>query len=199
MFKTLGCLAAAMTSTAALLHYLDPSSPPNVASPLMGDAEPRTQSLSASEVAALARSLVTDAVEIKSDQWKDVEVVAGPTTVGAGTPLTAIPDPVACHFYVDQAGRPSRARGWSRQTPPHDAPHTVRIQVARAAGIEAFPTPLQWFTIRSLVDALDAALMQNGTMPVYVQGGFADVASPLVGDDAGASVFLAAELRSVKP
>jgi hypothetical protein len=180
MLKTLGCLAAAMTSTAALLHYLDPSSPL------------RTHTLTAGEVTALAHSLVTDAVDIKPEQWRDVEVVPGPTTTGAGTLLTASPDPVACHFYVDQAGRPSRARGWSRQTPPYDAPHTVRIRVAREAGIEAFPTPLQWFTVRSLVDALDAALLQNGTMPVHVQGGVADVASPLVGDDAGASIFLAA-------
>jgi hypothetical protein len=182
MLKTLGCLAAAMTSTAVFLHWLDPSSNLNVAPPFVGDAEPPTQPLTASEVAALARSLVTDAVDIKPEQWREVEVVPGPTTTGAGTLLTAIPDPVACHFHVDQAGRPSRARGWSRQTPPYDAPHTVRIQVARAAGMEAFPTPLQWFTIRCLVDALDAALLQNGTMPVHVQGGFVDVASPLVGD-----------------
>jgi hypothetical protein len=183
MLKTLGCLAAAMTSTAVFLHWLDPSSASNGASPRVGGAEPRTQPLSASEVAALARSLVTDAVDIKTEQWRDVEVVPGPTTTnGAGTLLTASPDPVACHFYVDQAGRPSRARGWSRQTPPQDAPHTVRIQVVRAAGMEAFPTPVQWFTIRSLVDALDAALLQNGTMPVHVQGGSADAASLLVGE-----------------
>lgn len=170
MLKTLGCLAAAMTSTAVFLHWLDPSSPL------------RTKTLTAGEVTALARSLVTDAVDIKPEQWREVEVVPGPTTTGAGALLTASPDPVACHFYVDQAGRPSRARGWSRQTPPYDAPHTVRIQVARAAGLKAFPTPLQWFTVRSLVDALDAALLQNGTMPVHVQSASADVASSLVGD-----------------
>jgi len=182
MLKTLGCLAAAMTSTAVFLHWLDPSSSSNRESSFVGNAELLTQSLSAGEVAALARSLVTDAVDIKPEQWREVEVVPGPTTTGAGTLLTASRDPVACHFYVDQAGRPSRARGWSRQTPPYDAPHTVRIQVARAAGIEAFPTPLQWFTIRSLVDALDAALLQNGTMPVHVQGGSADAASLLGGE-----------------
>ena len=171
MLKTLGCLAAAMTGTSVVLHWLDPSS------------TLRTQTLTAGEVTALARSLVTDAVEIKPEQWREVEVVPGPTTMTVpGTLLTATPDPVACHFYVDQAGRPSRARGWSRQTPPYDAPHTVRIQVSRAAGVEAFPTPLQWFTIRSLVDALDAALLQNGTMPVHVQGGSADAASPLMSD-----------------
>ena len=172
MLKTLGCLAGAMTGTAALLHWLDPSS------------SLQMPTLAAHDVALLARSLVTDAVEIKVDQWREVEVVAGPFSGSAGTPLTASPDSSGCHFYIDQAGRPSRARGWSRQTPPGDAPHTVRIQVARAAAGREFPTPMQWFTIRNLVEALDAALVQNGTMRVYIQGGSADASS----------VFLAADL-----
>lgn len=173
MLKTLVCLAVAMTGTAAFLHWLDPSS------------TLRAPTLAAHDVAVLVRSLVTDAVDIKPDQWKDVEVVAGPIGGNAGTPLTASPDSAGCHFYIDQAGRPSRARGWSRQMPPDDAPHTVRIQVARASGAGEFPTPLQWFTIRNLVEALDAALLQNGAMRVYIQGDSADAA---------ASVYLAADL-----
>jgi len=178
MLRTLGCLAGAMTSTAVFLHWLDPS----LASP--------AQALPVSEITALARSVVADSVEIRQDQWQDVAVIPASEKEGDGVPLAASPDSVTCHFYVDHSGRPSRARGWTRQTPPDDAPHTIRIQIARIRGAIEFPTDQQWLAIRGLVSALDAVLAQKGRLPIVVQSG---------SSEAGDSIFVAADLRATHP
>ncbi len=176
MFRTLGCLALAMTSTAVALHWLDPSTAVHA------------ESLSAEDVHALTRSLVIQAVEIQQDQWREVEVVAGPAEPVGGTSLAAQAEPGGIHFYVNVAGRPMRARGWSRQTPPYDSPHTVRIRVDRVAESTPFPSRAQWFTIQSLIGALDSALSRNGTMRIRVQGDSAD---------SGTRVLSLTELRSL--
>ncbi len=145
MYKTLGCLAGAMTGTASLLAWIDPS--PSIPAPV----------LSQEELLATARSLVFDDVTIRPMQWRSVEVVEAPSMRGPGVALSAGPDRSECHFYIDDQGRPSRAGRWDRQLAPSDAPHTIRIEIARD-DTEPSPSPAQQNSVQALLDALNDAV-----------------------------------------
>lgn len=156
MLRTLACLAGAMTSTTVFLHWLDPS----LASPM--------KTLHENEIKALSRSLVTDSIEIRRELWRQVAVVPDSVRGGDGIFLAASPDISLCHFYVDDSGLPSRARGWARQITSPDSPNTIRIQVARVRDASEFPADSQWLAIRGLVSALDAALARNVSLPIVI-------------------------------
>ena len=145
MCKTLGCLAGAMTGTASLLAWIDPS--PSIPTPV----------LSQEELLAAARSLVFDDVTIRPMQWRSVEIVEGPSMRGPGVALTAGADRSECHFYIDDHGRPSRAGRWDRQLAPPDAPHTIRIEIAHG-DTEPSPSPAQQNSVQALLDALNDAV-----------------------------------------
>jgi len=141
----MGCLVGAMTGTASLLAWIDPSSSP----------PPLT--LSQDELAALARSLVFDDVPLRLSQWSKVEIVEGSSLQSAGVLLTADADRSECHFYIDDEGRPSRASRWDRQLAPSNALHTIRIEIA-ADESQPFPSPAQQDTVGALLDALKDAV-----------------------------------------
>jgi len=145
MYKTLGCLAGAMTGTASLLAWIDPS-----------HSIP-TAALTHEELLQAARSIAFDNVAIRPDQWRTVEVVEGPSMRGQGVALTAGADLGESHFYIDDEGRASRTSRWDRQLPPADAPHTIRIEIA-ADDADLSPSPVQQHSIRALLDALNEAL-----------------------------------------
>jgi len=145
MYKTLGCLAGAMTGTASLLAWIDPTS------------SIPTAALTHEELLSTARSLVLDNVAIQPARWRTVEVVEGPSMRGPGMALTAGADLNESHFYVDDDGRPSRASRWNRQVAPSNAPHTIRIEVA-ADDTEPSPSPAQQQCVEALLDALNDAV-----------------------------------------
>ena len=145
MYRTLGCLAGAMTGTAFLLAWINPS------------PTPPTRTLSQEELVTLARSLVFDDVPLRPAQWRQVEIIEGPSLQSAGVLLTAGPDRSECHFYVDYAGRPSRANRWDRQLAASDAPHTIRIEIAHN-DTEPSATPTQSNSVQALLDALNEAV-----------------------------------------
>ena len=145
MYKTLGCLAGAMTGTASLLAWIDPS--PSIP----------TAALTHEELFLAARSLVFDSVTIQPAQWRTVEVVEGPSMRGPGMALTAGADLNESHFYIDDEGRPSRASRWNRQVAPSNAPHTIRIEVAHN-DTQTFPSPAQQNSVQTLLDALNEAV-----------------------------------------
>jgi hypothetical protein len=145
MYKTLGCLAGAMTGTASLLAWIDPS--PSIPTPV----------LSQEELLVAARSLVFDDVTIRPMQWRSVEVVEAPSLRGPGVALTADADRSECHFYIDDQGRLSRAGRWDDQLAPSDAPHTIRIEVSHDEG-QPFPSPAQSNSVQNLLDALNDAV-----------------------------------------
>ncbi len=144
MLRTLSCLAGAMTGTASLLAWIDPSLPPSA------------QTLSQAEMFSLARSVVFDGVRVRPTQWRDVEVVEGPVVRSEGVLLTADVDRSECHFRIDDQGRFSRARLWDRQLPPSDAPHTIRIEIAQT-NVRPFPSSAQESSVHALLVALDEA------------------------------------------
>ena len=145
MYRTLGCLAGAMTGTASLLAWIDPS--PSTPTPV----------LSQEELLAAARSLVFDDVTIRPMQWRSVEVVEAPSMRGPGVALAADADRSECHFYIDDHGRPSRAGRWDDQLAPSDAPHTIRIEVSHSEG-QPFPSSAQVNSIQALFDSIEGAL-----------------------------------------
>jgi hypothetical protein len=118
MFKTLGCLVGAMTGTAALLGWIDPSEP----------LPPEPPSFDA--ILRDAQSLVADDVALHKDRWHAVKILAGAAMRDSPTFLTATADRSACHFLIDDAGRTSRTAQWLRQEASHSDPGTVRSQVA---------------------------------------------------------------------
>jgi len=142
MYRTLGALAGAMTSTAALLAYFDPAS-------TLGP-----QPLSSDELAQHARAAVADRVAIDARRWRQVELVAGESASTAGTALIATANLGDAHFYVDALGRPSRGALWNRQLPSAEAPDTVRIEVALQRGDEALSSAQQT-AVAALVSELD--------------------------------------------
>jgi hypothetical protein len=152
MHKTLASLAFAMTATAVSLHWMDPS------------ARASRSQLSPQEVMSMSRDLVTDAVRINTGQWHEVEITTDDEAVGGGISLAASRDQRECHFFVDAAGLPSRETQWSNQASWQNTPHTIRINVERVSG--EGPTASQWFTVRSLILALDGALVAKGTIPI---------------------------------
>jgi hypothetical protein len=145
MYKTLGCLAGAMTGTASLLAWIDPS--PSIP----------TAALTHEELLWAARSLVFDSVVIQPAQWRTVEVVEGPSMRGPGVALTAGADLNESHFYIDDEGRPSRASRWDRQVAPSNAPHAIRIEIA-TDDTEPSPSPAQQHSVQALLDALNDAV-----------------------------------------
>lgn len=145
MFRTLGCLAGAMTGTASMLAWIDPSS----------TLPHRT--LSQDELTALARSLVFDDVPLRPNQWRQVEIVEGPALRSAGVLLTADADRSESHFYIDDEGRPSRAGRWDRQLSPSNAPHTIRIEIS-TDNTQPFPSPAQQNSVQALLDSLNDAV-----------------------------------------
>jgi hypothetical protein len=152
MHKTLASLALAMTATAVGLHWMDPS------------ARAGRSPLSLEEIVTFSRELVTDSVRINASQWRDVEITTDDEMAVGGLSLAASRDHRECHFFVDAAGHPSREAQWSIQAFWHNTPHTIRIHVERAT--REGPSDTQWFTVRSLILALDTALSAKGTIPI---------------------------------
>ena len=145
MYNTLGCLAGAMTGTASLLGWIDPS--PSIPAVV----------LTHEELDWAARSVVFDNVTIQPARWRTVEVVEGPSMRSPGVALTAGADLNESHFYVDDEGRPSRAARWDRQIAPSNAPHTIRIEIA-TDDTALSPSPVQQRSVQALLDALNDAV-----------------------------------------
>ena len=146
MYKTLGCLAGAMTGTASLLAWIDPS--------------PSLGTLSQHELAIHARSLVFDDVPLRAGQWRQVDIVEGPALHRPGVILAAGGDRSESHFYIDEGGRLFRTHRWDRQLPPSNAPHTIRVGIVQ---VDARPSlsSAQADSIGALLDALNEAVWEQ--------------------------------------
>lgn len=112
----------------------------------------------------MSEAAVTESVRIRPGQWHDVQIITDDELSPGGLVLAASRDHRQCHFYIDAAGRPSQDARWVDQIAWQESPHTIRIQLQRAT-LDG-PTQAQWFTARSLIRELDAALSANGSMPV---------------------------------
>lgn len=158
MWGTLGCLALAMTGTAALLGWIDPTN------------RFWNNPASAKEVVQLAQSAVWDEVDVDAARWRSVEIV--PTVAaGRGGALTAqsaaSPE---YHFLIDETGRTERCEAWWTQATPLDAPSTVRVRVVQLGG-STLP-PLQALAIESVLAAINRVVLPGDQrLPVRVLQG----------------------------
>jgi len=169
MFRTLGCLAGAMTGTTALLAWMDPSPPIPM------------ETLPFDEVLRLAHSVVADDVVIRRDKWRNIEILAGPVSGDSPPFLTAVAGPAKYDFLVDFEGRPSRTARWTQRQLSADRRHTVTIQVARWQEHQLM-TRAQWRCVRALTAALQEVIVPQGTpLPVYLHEEWARI----YGDEAG--------------
>ena len=119
MFKTLGCLAAAMTGTSMMLAWIDPSPPISTDKAIPYDV-----------ILRRTQFLVTDNVVVLKDRWVNVEVLAGSARTSSASFLTARSDQGKHHFHVDLEGRASRTSRWPHQEGSAGHRRDVRIRVA---------------------------------------------------------------------
>ncbi len=164
MFRTLGGLAVAMTGTAGVLAWMDPSIP-------LG-----ADSLTYEELSRIAYRLVQDDVRVDARRWREVELVAARLDA-RGTMLAAAADDGECHFYIDEAGQAVQGRRWRQQTGASHAPHTVRIEIGLG---ETMPNGgegmslQQWQSVQALLQALDTTVGDPGQpLPLRMEPGIA--------------------------
>lgn len=145
-----------MTGTSALLAWMDPSLPVPAGT------------LPYDEVLRLARSIVADDGLVRSDKWRNIEILASPVSGDPRAFLTAVAGRAECDFLVDLEGRPSRTTRWARQQFPTDRRHTVTIQVFRWQERELM-TRAQWRCVRALSEALREAIGPQGSpLPILL-------------------------------
>lgn len=155
MFKTLACLATAMTGTAALLGWMNQSQ------------AFRTEGMSQEQLLQQAQSAVRDDVPIRRGVWTDVTVVTEPMALSSGTLLAATGESGDWHFRIDPDGRSWRGASWSDQQFVPGYAHTVRIHVPQVAGDEMLPDQL--FALRALLGMLNEVAARRGTtLPVLI-------------------------------
>lgn len=171
-----------MTGTSALLAWMDPSSPVAV------------ETLPFDEVLRLAHSIVADDGVIRSDKWRNIEILAGPVSGDSRAFLTAVAGRAECEFLVDLEGRPSRTTRWTQHQSSMDRRHTVAIQVARWQEHELM-TRAQWQCVRALSVALQEVIGPQGSpLPVRLHEEWARV----YGVDADTSLDLAPSDHAVR-
>ena len=140
MITVLSCLVLSMTSTAALLAWMDPS------------VLPPTPPIPSDDLLNLARSTVTESIEIDPQRWRGIRVFGGPPAgMLAGTTDRE------CHFLVETDGRIGRERSWIWQHTYDPIPANVRVWVAKRPGGRGISVR-QWASTRALVQALVESL-----------------------------------------
>ena len=156
MWKTLGCLVAAMTGTSVFLGWMNPSRR------LVGN-EP-----SPNEIHRLARMVIglDSGIAFHQGRWDDIEVVMAPGPITARSMLAAGKASATYHFQVDRRGRPIRSQRWREQAAVNGLPHTILIQVAPSHEARTL-SPAQLLCVRALIATLHEALAPGGSsLPV---------------------------------
>lgn len=170
MFTTLGLLAVAMTSTAALLSWLDPSLDVNA------------NSLPSETIMELARAAVAQDVVVQRGRWHEIEV-APDEVPGYSTMLSAVSSSAASgsspnrdrgmvpqwHFRIDSDGRPTRGVCWLDQQQVDGPSDAIRIALLTKSLQESSVTTAQWFCLRVLVAEINQrAAASDKPLPVIV-------------------------------
>ncbi|RME36764.1 MAG: hypothetical protein D6788_10905 [Planctomycetota bacterium] len=141
MFTALGCLAAAMSGTSALLNWMDPSPdrPPVV----------RPFETVFREVRSQVGSVVAPSLR---QGWQSIAVSA-PADSSRGTLLSAVASAPDYHFRVDTDGHLIPTEAWRRQRRLADRPGVVRVVLDHEHPADPM-TRAQWDCLRALALAL---------------------------------------------
>lgn len=149
MYRALGGVSVAMTGTAAVLAWMDPSIPSL-------EAE-----LSPVELARWADTVVAEEVELIGGLWREIEVVAEDAPAARGMLAAGSTDPAA-HFHVDSLGRLTRTAVWEEQTPAVGDNYSIRILVSLPRETRRL-SARQWSGVQALLRSLDS----TGVLPTY--------------------------------
>ena len=140
---TLTCLVAAMTATAGLLGWMDPS------------VGPPPEGLDPTTVQALIDDLIGDP-DLTHTSWREIRVISDLDWLSSGTLLAARREAPDWHFHIDRSGYPSRSGGWGPFASPGDLQGTIYIAVA-ASGPGERMTAAQAQCLQALVATLNHA------------------------------------------
>jgi len=146
MWTTLAILAGAMTGTSALLAWMDPTPPP-------------AGSMSEGQSPDSVHTLIAADVPLQWDQWDQIEV-APSQSAGRGPMMLAARASEACHFRIDESGRPSRCDPWRRQATIPGQPGVIRIKTAQPSDIRI--TEAQRACLINLIESLKDLAAANG-------------------------------------
>ena len=136
--RMLGCLAAAMTGTSALLGWMDPASTAAYERPL-------------ADILADARVAVSSQSPPGAGAWQSIQVLAGP--VASATLLAAAQNNAHSHFQIGLDGRISPTNAWFRQVDARDGRGAIRVEIVRPDR-DGPMSRAQWDCVRALVTAL---------------------------------------------
>jgi hypothetical protein len=151
MFKVITSLVVAMTATAALLIWVEPS-------------RTTAQSLVPILAAEQAERVVTQDVDVSHGRWCQIDVaVCNDLTVARTNTLAAIA-PVAdrFHFIVGANGWVRATAAWQRQAAIGQPPDVVRIGVACDAREHNLTTSQRTALEALLVELYDRCAPPNG-------------------------------------
>lgn len=163
MFRSLGCLAAAMIGTSWLLSWMEP------------EGLSLRPAVSADELHERSSSAVRESRSIDARRWREVQVIAGPASAASAQRLSAMPDSSESHFVIDDEGRVRSLRRWRDQQPSSAAPHTVRVQVSQVRR-DAPMTEAQWVAVQALVAALTQEISpKDDSLPIRLEDTWARV------------------------
>ena len=152
-----------MTAASAWLGWMDPS------------VEIPEEILSADQLMARTKALVTDNVDINTDRWVDVGITSGPSVLSVGRSLTASAETDQPHFYVDEHGQVFRGNRWRNQKASGDEPGAIQIRVTSRG--EGQPmTVAQWAGLRALISVLNENVSDTPvSLPVYLEDTWCDI------------------------
>lgn len=157
MLRTLTCLVVAMSGTAALLGWIDPSDPASL------------DAAAADEIVQLTRAVVEEDVAVVQGRWRSVEVRWEPGPAPSGAMLAASDYAEPCHFFLAPDGRPTRGLYWQHQTAAPGRAGVITIHLA-SHGRGNPLTPGQHFGLRALLLALHSAAGRGEhPLAVYLQ------------------------------
>jgi hypothetical protein len=158
----LGCLAAAMTGTSALLGWMDPSSTSAYERPL-------------AEILSDARQAVSSRIGVRPSTWRSIEVLAGPVAGRSGTLLAASLQTGEFHFQIGLDGRILPTENWIDQGFVSGKPGSVRMEIVRIER-EGPMTRAQWDCVRALVTVLrESPTYHAADLPVRLDPVWTDV------------------------
>jgi len=142
MTKTLVGLVVSMTSTAALLGWIDPNG-----------SRTRTE-IPPENMKAQVRAAVLGGMSIRPELWNGVEVVAALADSKNERFLTANPADSGSHFQLDADGNVTRLPRWSQQRSAMGADRgTIQIRIIMPEGQEQV-SDRQRLALNALMDEL---------------------------------------------
>lgn len=154
MWKTLTFLMIAMTGTAMLLSWIDPS-----------ELVAERASVPA-DVSRYVQSVVSQRIKVVPERWQEIEIASAAASPFVGSLLAAPTGIAQHHFYIETDGQLTRTSVWESQRYAPRAPRVVRVAVVRRRGNTGMSSQ-QLISVRELLETLQSQIRGGRrTLPV---------------------------------